>query len=407
MADKLTVMTINAAKSRDKIYRLFDGGGLHIEVHPNGAKYWRLKYLINGKEKRAGLGVWPEIGLAVARQKRAEYREHVRAGSDPIDEKRQAKARAIQDNANTFERIAREWHEKQAIAWSEKHHAKVMSSLESQVFPKIGNRPISEITPPELLRVLRIIETRGALEIAGRVRQRCSAVFRYAVATGRADNDPALALKGSLKTPTITHFAALGRGEIGGLLRDISAYDGSAQTRLAMRLLALTFVRTVELRGARWNEFELDDETPCWNVPAERMKTRKLHWVPLSTQALEVLQQIREINGDRELLFPNERKPDQPMSENTILFALYRMGYHSRMTGHGFRACASTVLNECGFKPDVIERQLAHTERNKVRAAYNRAEYRADRATMMQAWADLLDQMEKGTKVTPIRGKAA
>ena len=407
MADKLTALTINSAKPRDKIYRLFDGGGLHIEIHPNGAKYWRLKYLVNGKEKRAGLGVWPEIGLAVARQKRAAYREQLSAGFDPIQEKRNDKARAVESAANTFELVAREWHDKKAAEWSEKHHAQVIESLEAEVFPKIGNRPVSQITSPEMLRILRAIESRGALEIASRVRQRCSAVFRYAIATGRADNDPALALKGSLKTPTKSHFAALWRDEIGGLLRDINAYEGGLQTRLAMQLLALTFVRTVELRGARWNEFDLDGDTPCWNIPAERMKTRKPHWVPLSTQALEVLQQIREINGDRELLFPNERKPDQPISENTILFALYRMGYHSRMTGHGFRACASTVLNECGFKPDVIERQLAHTERNKVRAAYNRAEYRADRASMMQAWADLLDQMEKGAKVTPLRSKAA
>ena len=407
MADKLTTLTINSAKPRDKIYRLFDGGELHIEIHPNGAKYWRLKYLVNGKEKRAGLGVWPEVGLAVARQKRTAYREQLSGGHDPIQQKRQNKTRAIESAANTFELVAREWHDKKAAEWSEKHHAQVINFLEAEVFSKIGNRPVSQITSPEMLRVLRAIEPRGALEIASRVRQRCSAVFRYAVATGRADNDPTLVLKGSLKTPAKSHFAALGRDEIGGLLRDINTYEGGLQTRLAMRLLALTFVRTVELRGARWTEFDLDGDTPCWNIPAERMKTRIPHWVPLSTQGLDVLQQIREINGDRELLFPNERKPDQPMSENTILFALYRMGYHSRMTGHGFRACASTVLNECGFKPDVIERQLAHTERNKVRAAYNRAEYRADRATMMQAWADLLDQMEKGAKVTPLRSKVA
>jgi integrase len=280
----------------------------------------------------------------------------------------------------------------------------VLSSLKADVFPALGTRPIAEIRPPELLDVLRVVEKRGALEVASRLKQRCRAVFRYAIATGRAESDPTRDLDGALKTPKRENYAALDASELPAYLGKLAAYDGHPQTRLALRLLAYTFVRTTELRAAEWSEF--DEGAAEWRIPAARMKMRDEHIVPLSRQSLAVLAELRALNGHRRYVFMNLVDHEKFMSENTMLYAIYRMGYHSRATGHGFRATASTILNEQGFKSDVIERQLAHAERNKVRAAYNRAQYLPERRKMMQHWADYLDALESGADVVPLH-KAA
>jgi integrase len=404
VAGKLKELAIKHAQPKDKTYRLYDGGGLYLEVRPNAGRYWFLKYRALDKEKRASLGPYPRVSLAQARIDAEVERCKVREGVDLLAERKAKKAARRISAETTFEAIAREWHANQSD-WTEKHRSQVIESLEVDVFPAIGERPIAELTSPEVLACLKVIEGRGALEIARRVRQRCSAVFRFAIASGRANSDPASTLSDALKVPDVQHMAAIAPNELPELLRKIRAYDGSLQTRLALELLSLTFVRTVELRGAKWEEIDLECDSPRWVIPAERMKMRREHIVPLSQQAKAVLQQLKVLNENRDHVLPGERNPRQPISENTVLYALYRLGYHSRMTGHGFRAVASTVLNECGWRPDVIEKQLAHEQKSKVRAAYNRAQYLEERGAMMQAWADMLDVMrETGeAKVVPFK----
>ena len=412
----LTDIKIRAAKAREKPYKLFDERGLYLLVSPSGAKLWRLKYRFGGKEKTLALGVYPETPLATkranageekirgARERRDDARRMLHDGVDPSAEKklrvREQRIRA----ENTFEIIACEWHEKRFSGWTPSHARQVFESLEKNAFPYLGDRPIAEIKPPELLDVLRKIERRGAHEVASRVKQRCRQVFQYAIATGRAESDPSRDLDGALKTPQHKNYAALGAAELPEFLGKLEAYDGHLQTRLALRFLALTFVRTGELRAAEWTE--IDEKAVEWRIPKERMKMREEHIVPLSKQALTVLAELRTLNGHRRYVFTNLANPEKCMSENTILFALYRMGYHGRATGHGFRATASTILNEQGVKPDVIERQLAHAERNKIRAAYNRAQYLPERRRMMQRWADYLDAVATGAKVLPMRKSA-
>jgi integrase len=387
----LSDLQIRNAKSSAKPYKLADGGGLYVLVKPDGAKYWRLKYRFAGKEKLLALGVYPQVRPAEARAARDEAKRQLLAGRDPASERREEKRAALISAAATFEVIAREWVEQQRNRWTPDHAERVLDSLVTDVFPAIGFRPMAEITAPELLAVLRKIEARGALEVASRVYQRCGAVFRYAVATGRCERSPVGDLRGALKAPKREHRAALLAADLPEYLRTLEAYDGQLQTKLALKLLALTFVRTRELRGAEWSEFDLEHAE--WRIPAERMKMRAAHIVPLSRQALAVLAQLKPLTGDQRFLFPNQHKPDACMSENTMLYALYRMGYHSRATGHGFRATASTILNEQGWRADAIERQLAHAEKNKVRAAYHRSEYLPERRKMMQAWAEHLDRL--------------
>jgi integrase len=279
----------------------------------------------------------------------------------------------------------------------------VLRSLESEVFPSIGAKPIHEISAPAILEAVRRVEKRNALDMASRVLQRVSAIFRYAISTGRVTYNPATDLVGSLKTRKVTHRAALSRAELPAFLEKLNAYDGQPITRLALRLVVLTFVRSRELRGARWEEFDFDRAE--WRIPAARMKITAEHIVPLSRQAIAVLEELQPLTGSYDLVFPNQNNLTKVMSENTLLYAMYRMGYHQRATVHGFRATASTILNEMGYRPDVIERQLAHAERNKVRAAYHRSEYLEDRRKMMQTWADLVDSFTTGTKVIPLRAK--
>ncbi len=367
---------------------------MYLLIKPDGSKYWRLKYRLAGKEKLLALGVYPEISLAEARDKRTEARKSINLGQDPLVLKQENARNLKLDHKNSFESIAREWLDHQKNIWTPRHSLYVTRRLESDIFPKLGGRPITQISAPELLDVLRIIESRGALDIAHRAHQTCGQIFRYAIATGCAQRDITQDLRGALKPKKTKNHAYLKAQEIPEFLRKLKEYDGEKLTQFALRLLILTFVRTNELRGALWSEFNFEDRE--WRIPAERMKMRQTHIVPLSEQALKVLEEIKTLEIPSPFLFPNARNYHKPMSENTVLYALYRMGYHSRATGHGFRATASTILNEKGFRADVIERQLAHGERNAVRASYNHAEYLPERREMMTWWGNYLDEIRSG-----------
>lgn len=391
----------NAKPNGDKAYKLSDEKGLYLIVTVSGGKWWRLDYRHDGKRKTLSLGTYPETTLKEAREKRDEARKAVSQGIDPSRQRRVSKLKERIARENSFENIAKEWAGRQANRWTPDHHDRVVTSLAADIFPELGEFPVNEITAQDLLKALRKIEARGAHETAGRVLQRCGAVFKYAIVTGRCTYNPAADLRGSLTPVKVTHRAALKASEMPEFFDRLANYDGHVQTRLAIQLLMLTFVRPGELRGAAWQEFDFDLSE--WRIPAERMKMRDEHIVPLSRQAVDVLHQLHVINGAYPLVFPGANKPHQPMSENTVLFALYRMGYHGRATGHGFRATASTILNELGYNHDAIERQLAHAPRDKIRAAYNRAQYLPERRKLMQDWADILDGFKNGAKVIPIR----
>jgi integrase len=379
------------AKPKSKPYKIADSEGLFLLITPSGGKYWRLKYYFEGKEKLLALGVYPEVGLADARERRMDARKQLAAGKDPAQEKQESKRRARLTSVNSFEVVAREWLGKQECVWSERYFNTTQWRLETYVLTQIGHRPIAEITALDVLEVLRELEAKGILDTTRKVKQVVEKVFMYAIATGRAERNPVPDLRGALKSPVVKHRAYLTEADLPVYLQKLEDYDGSVQTRLALRLLLLTFVRTTELRAAQWKEIDFDKAE--WRIPAERMKMKELHIVPLSRQALAVLRKLETLSGNRRYVFPNEHNPSTFMSENTMLYALYRMGYHSRATGHGFRSTASTILNEHGFRPDIIERQLAHGEQNKVRAAYNHAQYLPERREMMQWWADHIDQL--------------
>jgi integrase len=399
---------IRNAKPTDKPQRLWDSGGLYLEVSPAGGKLWRFKYRIHGKERLLALGKWDTVSLREARDLRDEWKKVLARGQDPGVVRKKAKRDATYRASNSFEAVAREWYRKQAKVWVPHHADDVLRRLQANLFPDLGSRPIAEITPPELLDAVRKIEHRGAYDLAHRVLQVASQVFRYGVATGRCERDPAPDLRGALTPHRSKNQAAVTLEEVPELLRAIEGYGqiGDRQTGLALRLLALTFVRTGELIGAEWSEFGLEGKNPVWLVPAERMKMRTEHVVPLSRQAVAVLRELRSLAGESRYVLPG-RNPDKAISNNTMLFALYRLGYKRRMTGHGFRAVASTLLNESGFRPDVIERQLAHCERNDVRGAYNRAEYLPERCAMMQEYADMLDALVRGATVIPLQRRSS
>ena len=389
----LTDPTCKNAKAKDKPYKLSDGRGLFLLIHPNGSKYWRVKYRVSGKEKLLALGVYPEVPLAHARDKRDEARKLQSSGGDPSAAKREEKRSKRVASENSFEAITREWLKHVRHKWSEDHATYTLRRFEAYAFPEIGSSPIAEVGAPMLLAMARKIEARGTIETTHKVMNACGQVFRYAIASGRCERNPVIDLKGAIKSkPAAKHMNALSEKELPDLLRRMDRYAtddaGELQTQYALQLLALTFVRTGELREAAWEEFDLDKAE--WRIPAERMKMKAPHVVPLSRQAVEIIKKLQEVNGGFSLVFPGAN-PTRPMSKNTALFALYRMGYRGRMTGHGFRAVASTILNEMGFDADVIERQLAHAERNKVRAAYHRSEYLPERRKMMQQWGDYLD----------------
>lgn len=384
----LTDLSIRQAKPGDKLYHLSDGDSLFLEISPSGGKLWRFRFRFLGKAGVLALGKYPAVGLAEARNKAKEARAQLADGINPSLARKAAKAAAQAAVDNAFEVIAREWYTKEQPRWSEGHARRVIESLEADAFPDLGKLPITSLTTPMILNCIRKIEKRGAIETGQRVQQRIGAVFRYAIQTGRAEYNPTADLVGVLRAPKVEHRPALARGELKEFYRRLAAEPIYQPTRIAMHLLMLTFVRPGELRHARWEEF--DEERAEWRIPAERMKMREPHIVPLSLQALELLKQLRPLTGRGALLFPAMTDHDRPMSENTLSYAMGRMGYKGQATPHGFRALASTVLNEEGFNADVIERQLAHAERNKIRAAYHRAEYLDERRKMMQWWAEFL-----------------
>lgn len=405
----LSNLLIKNAKPKLKTTRLSDGRGMYLEISPSGGKWWRFKYRIDGKEKRISLGVYPDVGLAEARDKRDAARKLVAAGIDPAGHRLAEKVALEVSTENTFEAIAREWFAMFSKHWVAGHADKIIRRLELYVFPWIGARPIKAITAPELLAVLRRVESRGANETAHRALQVCGRVFRFAVATGRAERDPSRDLSGALAPVKEKHLASITDPEqVGALLRAIDAYKGEWITRCALRFAPLVFVRPGELRQAHWSEF--DFEKAEWRIPAARMKMRAPHIVPLSTQAIAVLRDLQQLTGRFDFAFPGTRSRQRPMSENTVTAALRRMGYGGdEMTGHGFRSMASTLLNEQGWNRDAIERQLAHGERDAVRAAYNYAQHLPERREMMQAWADFLDRLKAqkpGDKPKPVEHRA-
>ncbi|HEX6707354.1 MAG TPA: integrase arm-type DNA-binding domain-containing protein [Albitalea sp.] len=383
--------------------RFTDSLGLYLEVLPAGGKYWRLKYRIDGKEKRLGLGVYPAVSLGQARKERDKARAMIEQRQDPSAARQEAKAARAAASASTFEAVARAWHAQWKAARTDHHADYVLRRLEADVFPSLGHRPVADITAPKLVAMAKKIEARGALDIAKRALQTCGQILRYAVAHGFIERNPGADVKPAdvLTSRKKTNYARLEAKELPELLRKMAAYDGSPYTRFALQLIALTFVRTSELIEATWDEFDL--EAAEWRIPAERMKMRTPHIVPLSTQAVDALQCLQELRGLSPMVFPGERDHERPMSNNTILKALERMGYKGRMTGHGFRGIASTVLHEHGFDHAHIELQLAHQERNQVSASYNWATYLPERRKMMQWWADHLDALRKGAKVLPLK----
>lgn len=396
----------NATSNGAGVRKLHDGDGLYLWVYLDGRKYWRMRYWQASKEKSLSIGVFPKVTLSNARKKREELRKQLEADLDPSAERKAANLRKKLTAENSFKAVAMEWYNKQLHTWVPHHAEDVKRRLESNIFPVLGKRPIGQIEAPELLQAIRSIETRGSYDLAHRVLQVCGQVFRYGIATGRCTRNLSADLRGALTPHVKQHQAAVRAEELPDLLRAIAKYDeiGDKQTRLALQLLAQTFVRTNELIGAEWVEFDVDNA--LWVIPAARMKMKAEHVVPLTKQALALLAEIKKLASGSRFVFPG-RNRDKPISNNTMLFALYRMGYRGKMTGHGFRAVASTILNEAGFQPDVIERQLAHCERNQVRGAYNRAEYLPERKRMMQHWANYLDLVESGAKVIPMHGGAA
>lgn len=421
----LTDMEVKKAKATDKPVKLTDGGGLFLLVQPNGAKYWRLAYRFAGKQKTLALGVYPDVPLVGywhdpktkkvwvkgAREQREDARKLLANDTDPGAVKQAQKAAKGEQVANSFEAIAREWFVRHSPNWKENHSSKIIARLENDVFPWIGARPIDEIAAPALLAAIRRIESRGALETAHRALACCGQVFRYAVATGRAERDPTGDLRGAL--PPVKkekHFAAITEPKkVGELMRDIEGYQGSYIVKGAFKLSPLLFVRPGELRKMEWAELELDKAE--WIIPADKMKMGVTHIVPLAKQAVEILREIQPLTGRGKYVFPGERDHDRPMSDNAIRSALRRMGWaNDEMTPHGFRAMASTILDNMGYKQEWLERQLAHEEPNKIKAAYKREAWRMylpERTAMMQQWADYLDKLKAGADVIRLHSQVA
>lgn len=386
----LTDIKIRQSKATEKTLKLTDGNGLYLEVKVNGSKLWRYRYKIAGKENLFAVGEYPGLSLQDARKARDDARELVKQGIHPSHARQSTLSGQLAQNANTFESVAREWLERKRGSWTPYSIKQATNCLTQNAFPKIGRLPIRNVTAAHLLEILQAMEKRGAETYALHLRQWCSAIFRHAVVTLRADADPAAALKGAIHRPQINHAKAMTPETIGDYKARLDRYGGNRTTVIALRLMLYTFVRTVELRKAPWAEFDL--VAGEWKIQAERMKMKRVHVVPLSRQALVLLEELKKITGAGDWLFPNFRRPDDVMSATTINRALEHMGYASGLwTGHDFRATASTQLHEMGYRPDIIERQLAHVEGNKTKAAYNHAEYLPERRVMMQDWADWVD----------------
>ncbi|HHN8587827.1 TPA: tyrosine-type recombinase/integrase [Klebsiella quasipneumoniae] len=385
---KLNARQVDAAKPREKAYKVADGAGLYLEVVPSGSRYWRMKYRFNGKEKRMAFGVYPAVSLAQARALRDEAKKKLAEVIDPSFAKKEEKlVRDVQLN-NTFQAVALEWHGTKVSRWSEGYASDIIEAFNKDIFPYIGQLPVNEIKPLVLLNVLRRMESRGATEKAKKVRQRCSEVFRYAIVTGRAEYNPAADLTSAMSGHESKHYPFLTVEELPDFFKALAGYTGSPLVVLAARLLILTGVRTGELRGAFWSEFDL--EKAVWEIPAERMKMKRPHLVPLSTQALEIVQQLKVMSGQYPLVFPGRNDPRNTMSEASINQVFKRIGYTGKVTGHGFRHTMSTILHEEGFNTAWIEIQLAHVDKNAIRGTYNHPLYLEGRREMMQWYADYL-----------------
>jgi len=405
----LTDLACKHAKLKDsKAIKLFDAGSLYLHVMPNGSKYWRYEYRFNGKRKLLAIGIYPKVSIGEARKRRDEAKELLAKDIDPSLAKQQRKQLAVIDQGNTFESIARSWIEHMKDSWSPITTKHTTRRLEMNLYPQIGKAAMKDITPQILLAAMRKIEARGAHEIARRLLQICGQIFRYAIINGIVDHNPVPDLKGGLKPKKTNHYAAIEAKELPGFMQALERNDARLynQTRLAIKFLMLTFVRTSEMIESKWDEIDWDEKE--WRIPAERMKMRKPHIVPLARQTLAILKELREANIHSSWIFPNMAHPRKNMSNNTVLYALKRMGYGGRMTGHGFRALAMTTLKErLNYPHDIIDRQLAHAARNKVDAAYDRAQFLQQRRKMMQDWANYVDAMAQGGKVITGRFKKA
>lgn len=404
----LTETQIRHAKPSAKPVKLADGGGLHLLVTPQGSKLWRLAYRFGGKQKTLAIGAYPAVSLEKARAARTAAKAQIADGVDPGDVKKDEKRRQRLAAENTFQAIAKEWLDKRRREGLAKSTLDKSEWLIGFALPEIGGRPISGISSADVLDVLRKVEKKGRLETARKLRSTIGSVFRYAIATARAENDPTIALRGAILTPKVKHHAAITeRAPLGGLLRAIDAFEGQPTTRVGLQLMALLFPRPGELRAAQWSEIDLD--SGVWAIPSDRTKMRREHRVPLAEQAIAIFRELQEITGGGRLVFPSIRSTQRPMSENTLNGALRRLGYSKeQVSSHGFRATASTLLNESGlWAPDVIERQLAHIDANAVRRAYARGDHWAERVKMMTWWADYLDETRKLGEVVPLRSVKA
>ena len=399
----LTETSIRKAKPTDKPIRLFDGGGLYLEVAPSGGKWWRLKFRHDGKEKRLSLGIYPDTGLKDARERRDKARKQLADGIDPSAHRKAARKARQLATLNTVEATARAWLNHRADAWVEATSTSILRSLENDVFPKIGARPIADIQPADIRELVKGIEARGAGETAGRIFQRLRAIFRFAIAHDVVATDPTYSLKPAeiFKPRKVEHRASMSERDVPTFLHRLGSYEGDPMTAAALTLLMLTAVRPGELRGAMWDE--IDVGRALWRIPAARMKMKAQHTVPLSTQALAVLDVIRPLSGHGALVFPSPFYPGKPLSDGTLNSALARMGYKGIATAHGFRTLFSTCANEGGWNRDYIEKQLAHEDRDEVRGAYNRAQWLDERAKMMQWWGDRIDALRKGADVIPFK----
>ena len=388
----LTVRQVETAKPKEKSYKLFDGGGLYLEVTAKGSRYWRMKYRFGGKEKRLAFGVFPTVTLAEAREMRNQAKKVLAAGGDPGEVKKEEKAIQKLSTGNTFEAIAREWHKSKADRWSLRYRDEIIDTFEKDIFPYIGKRPITEIKPLELLETLRKMEKRGALEKMRKVRQRCGEVYRYAIITGRAEYNPAPDLATALTPPKKQHFPFLTAEELPYFLKDLAGYTGSVITKTATKIILLTAVRTQELRFARWQDIDL--EKGIWEIPAEVMKMKRPHVVPLSKQVIELFNSLKPLSGHYELVFIGRNDHRKPISKESVNQVIELLGYKGRLTGHGFRHTMSTILHEKGFNSAWIETQLAHIDKNAIRGTYNHAQYMDGRREMMQWYADYMGELE-------------
>lgn len=401
LSGKLSAVKVKQCKPKAKTYKLSDGGGLNLEVRSTGSKYWRLAYRHQQKQKTLALGVYPAVSLADARQSALEAKKLLLNNTDPNTHKKQTKALSVH---NSFKPIAKEWHKKESGRWSQIHATKVWRTIKDDVLPSLGDMAISDIKTKDILHVIKVIEQRGALDVASRVKQRISAIFRHAIQTGYVEHNPVDQLTGVLLTRKVQHRKCLTHEELPAFFKALDTYPGYPLTRYALQLIVHTFVRPGELRSAEWKDINF--KKAIWRIPAEKMKMDEEHIVPLSTQAVAILEAVKELSGDYDLIFPGSHNYRKPMSENTLTYAIRkRLGFDA--TAHGFRSTASTILNESGFRVDVIERQLAHGERNKVRAAYNRSQYLQERIDMMQWYSDYLDGLMAGNNVVGIHSEKA